>query len=145
MYDSLSANRVTLNNINKDNIWLISYWFMVSDCFHNLRLFIPLSWWFFFQEIWMCIFHNFQRFSWYVQLEYFLLVYGKDQLINTSLFMAWVDLTSRGNPIVQIRRSYDRLISTLGFPLLERWHIYINSAHWWHKKPGVRLNVKMSS
>ena len=36
-------------------------------------------------------------------------------------------LTSIGNPIVQIRRSYDRLISTMGFPILIRWHLYIES------------------
>ena len=35
-------------------------------------------------------------------------------------------LTSIGNPIVEIRRSYDRLISTMGFPILLRWHLFIN-------------------
>ena len=34
-------------------------------------------------------------------------------------------LTSIGNPIVEIRRSYDRLISTMGFPILVRRHLYI--------------------
>ena len=28
-----------------------------------------------------------------------------------------------GNPIVEIRRSDDRLISTMGFPILVRWHL----------------------
>ena len=36
-------------------------------------------------------------------------------------------LTSIGNSIVEIRRSYDRLISTMGFPILIRWHLYIES------------------
>ena len=36
-------------------------------------------------------------------------------------------LTSIGNPIVEIRRSYDRLISTMGFPILVRWYLYIES------------------
>ena len=36
-------------------------------------------------------------------------------------------LTSIGNPIVEIRRSYDRLISTMGFPILVRRHLYIES------------------
>ena len=36
-------------------------------------------------------------------------------------------LTSIGNPIVEIRRSYDRLISTMGFPILVRWHLHIES------------------
>ena len=33
-------------------------------------------------------------------------------------------LTSIGNTIVEIRRSYDRLISTMGFPIPVRWHIF---------------------
>ena len=36
-------------------------------------------------------------------------------------------LTSIGNPIVEIRRSYDRLISTTGFPIPVRQHLYIES------------------
>ena len=36
-------------------------------------------------------------------------------------------LTSIGNSIVEIRRSYDRLISTMGFPILVRKHLYIES------------------
>ena len=35
--------------------------------------------------------------------------------------------TCIGNPIVEIRRSYDRLISKMGFPMLVRWHLYIES------------------
>ena len=36
-------------------------------------------------------------------------------------------LTSIGNPIVEIRRSADRLISTVGFPILERWYLLSES------------------
>ena len=36
-------------------------------------------------------------------------------------------LTSIGNPIMEITRSYDRLISPIGFPILVRWHHYIES------------------
>ena len=36
-------------------------------------------------------------------------------------------LTTRGNPIVEIRWSFDRLISTMGVPLLVRWYDYIES------------------
>ena len=36
-------------------------------------------------------------------------------------------LTSIGNPIVEIRRSYDRLISTMGFPILVKGHFNIGS------------------
>ena len=44
---------------------------------------------------------------------------------------------SKGNPIVEIRRSYDRLISTMGFPILVRWHLYIESF------PGLSLGFHM--
>ena len=37
------------------------------------------------------------------------------------------NLTSIGNPIVEIRWSYDCLISTMGFPILGRWHLYIEA------------------
>ena len=41
-----------------------------------------------------------------------------------------------GNTIVEIRRSYGRLISTMGFPILVRWHLYIESGTWcW--KPDI--------
>ena len=43
-------------------------------------------------------------------------------------------LTGIGNPIVEIRRSYDRLISTMGFPIPVRRHLYIES--------GPRIFVK---
>ena len=36
-------------------------------------------------------------------------------------------LTSIWSLIVEIRRSYDRLISTMGFPILVRRHLYIES------------------
>ena len=36
-------------------------------------------------------------------------------------------LTRIGNPIVEIRWSYDHLISTMGFPILVRRHLYIES------------------
>ena len=31
---------------------------------------------------------------------------------------------------MEIRRSYDRLISIMGFPILVRWHLYIESGPW---------------
>ena len=42
-------------------------------------------------------------------------------------------LTSIGKPIVEIRRSYDRLIPTMGFPILIRWHLNIESGPWCHQ------------
>ena len=38
---------------------------------------------------------------------------------------------------MEIRRSYDRLMSTMGFPLLARWHLYIESG-WMCKAAGHR-------
>ena len=45
---------------------------------------------------------------------------------------------SIGKPVVDIRPSHDRLISTTGFPILVRWHFYIESyqyrkSHYRHK------------
>ena len=37
-------------------------------------------------------------------------------------------LTRKGNPTVEIRPSWDHLISKIGFPRLVRWHLYIESA-----------------
>ena len=48
-------------------------------------------------------------------------------------------ITSIGNPIVEIRRSYGRLISTMGFPILGRRHLYIDSG------PRIHLNRKTTS
>ena len=39
-------------------------------------------------------------------------------------------LTSIGNPIVEVRRSYDRLISIMGFHILVRQHLYIEPGPW---------------
>ena len=43
-----------------------------------------------------------------------------DIITSNRLIQCWHP-TCRGNPVVEIRRSYDRLISTMGFPLLVRW------------------------
>ena len=48
------------------------------------------------------------------------------QNLGPDSILRW-HLTSIRNPIVEIRRSYDRLISTMGFPILVRWHLYIES------------------
>ena len=54
-------------------------------------------------------------------------------------------LTSIGNPIVAIRRSYDRLISTMGFPILVRWHLYIESGpSWISMTEGARKQPKQT-
>ena len=37
-------------------------------------------------------------------------------------------LTRIEYPIVEIKQSYDHLISTMGFPLLVRWHLHIEQA-----------------
>ena len=51
------------------------------------------------------------------------------RILGPDLIKRW-HLTSIGNPIVEIRRSYDRLISTMGFPILVRCLLYIESAPW---------------
>ena len=42
-----------------------------------------------------------------------------------SMYRCFLD--SIGIPTVEIRRSYDRLITTIRFPALIRWHMYIES------------------
>ena len=37
-------------------------------------------------------------------------------------------LADVGVPIVERRRPYDRLLSTVGFPVLVGWHLYIVSS-----------------
>ena len=49
--------------------------------------------------------------------------------------------TSRGIPIVEIRQSYNHLISKMGFPILVRWHLYTasgdRSSWYWLWNKGV--------
>ena len=70
-------------------------------------------------------------------MTYFSLLTHADVLLVLNRFLHQgadsikrCHLTSIGNPIVEIRRSYDRLISTMGFPILVRWHLYIESGPW---------------
>ena len=51
-------------------------------------------------------------------------------------------LISIGIPIVEIRRPYDHLISTMGIPIPGRWHLYIESGPRtvWHVLPPCWLN-----
>ena len=51
-------------------------------------------------------------------------------------------LTSTGNLIVEIRRSHDRLISTMGVPILVRRHLYIESGPRALCKPHPRSQMK---
>ena len=46
-----------------------------------------------------------------------------------TTFGPWfnIKMSCIGTPIVEIRRSYDRLISTMGFPIPVRWYLYIDS------------------
>ena len=56
---------------------------------------------------------------------------GFAKILGLDSLYRW-RLTSVGNPIVEIRRSYDRLISTMGFPILVRRQLYIESGPWYH-------------
>ena len=49
---------------------------------------------------------------------------------NTSLILWDASPIDSGNPIMEIRRSHDRLISIMGFPIPVRWHLYIESGPW---------------
>ena len=56
-------------------------------------------------------------------LQWRVCVQGPDSIYGCHL-------VSIGNPTVEIRRSYDRLISTMAFPILVRCHLYIESGPW---------------
>ena len=58
--------------------------------------------------------------AFYSSTQWFLMVQGTDSIKRCHL-------TSIGNTIVEIRRCYDHLISTMGFPILVRLHLYIES------------------
>ena len=65
-----------------------------------------------------------------VKLSEFWNIAAHKQFWNGSLVADSIKrchLPSIGNPILEIRRSYDRLISTMGFLILVRWHLYIES------------------
>ena len=52
---------------------------------------------------------------------------------------------SIGNPIVEIRRSYDRLISIVGFPILVRYCLHIESGPWMYYAAAPRQTVPRST
>ena len=45
---------------------------------------------------------------------------------------------------MEIRRSYDRLISTMGFPILVRLHLYIELGPWYAGKLMLREIIDLS-
>ena len=54
--------------------------------------------------------------------------------------LVWIcRLFSVSNPLVQIRLSSSHLISTMGFPILVRWHLYIASGPWFSKRSAVSV------
>ena len=48
-------------------------------------------------------------------------------------------MSSYQHPIVEIRQYYDRLISAMGFPILVRHLLYIESRPWWWSQPTAQL------
>ena len=56
--------------------------------------------------------------TWTINMGGLRLFLGPDSIQRCRLTSIWI-------PIVVIRRSYDRLISTMGFPILARCHLYI--------------------
>ena len=61
-------------------------------------------------------------------------LFNTRQSLHTHYKESWAPIQYKdnilariGNPIVVIRQSYDRLISTMGFPILVIWRLYIES------------------
>ena len=65
-----------------------------------------------------------------ISLLHFLSTVDMAQCLPGRWFNIKMACTSIGNPIVEIRRSDDRLISTMGLPILVRCHLYIESGPW---------------
>ena len=74
-------------------------------------------------------------------VTYVTLLLGSDKIQRSHLTSIW-------NPIVEIRRSYDRHISTMGFPILVRQHLYIESVPWslfhWHGLSAITYRLLRS-
>ena len=60
--------------------------------------------------------------------------YGRQYISVTSRWEWFLCFTI--NPIVEIRRSYSCLISSIGFPILVRWHLYIDTGPWFQYLMG---------
>ena len=60
--------------------------------------------------------------------------------LNIYVYIYIRHLTSIWNPIVEIRHSYGRLISTLEFAIQVRWHLYIESGSWSLSSTRLDLN-----
>ena len=93
------------------------------------------------------------RLSWMIQIENRLTIPCPHRQAGECLWKIWWRkftqspdsiqrwyLTSISNPIVEIRWSYDHLISTMGFPMLVRRHLYIESGPWYNN--AIALYVK---
>ena len=46
---------------------------------------------------------------------------------------------------MEIRQSYNRLISTMGFPVLVRWHLYIESGPWFKLEAVMQWSFSMKT
>ena len=113
------------------SILYVRYWHF-SHCYWKILYSVIIK---FFWLITMNNDDNTSLFSW-SQVCY---VWGVDYSSNTSLFTRRY-LTSIGNPIVEIRRSSDRHISTMGFPILVRLHLYIEAG-----PRSVFVTIKVST
>ena len=93
--------------------------------FHIRQYYRILSW----------LFNELRVAGWLYTYSYFKLVHMfgviarifKLENFQGPKSIKWYHLTNTGNPIMEIRRSYGRLISTMGFPILVRWRLYIES------------------
>ena len=67
-------------------------------------------------------------------------------ILDAHAIKIW-GLTSIGNPIAEIRRKYDRLHSTVGFPILIKLHFLLNQAPCVHlcHRGHVGINLGLAS
>ena len=62
-------------------------------------------------------------------------------LMPWGWFNIKMPFTSIGNPIVEIRRSYEGLIFTMEFPILVKGRLYIEPAPWFLSSPSHRQSL----
>ena len=96
-----------------------------------------------------CISHfiNFKRGDGSDSVQYMTIGHNKNDQFHEMLrpdSILICLLTSIGNPIVEIRRFYDRLISTMGFPILVRLHLYIDSGPWFQQQQAMLYTIQAS-
>ena len=96
------------------HLTLFSHIVVISHKHYGISNHQPLEW------LFKNMFKSTSQATSKLQSWHILLIKGQ----GPDSILRW-HLTNIRNPIVKIRWSYDRLISTMGFPILIRWHLYI--------------------